>query len=330
MSGNGHTPLVGDNDDGFLLKWSTDNPTDHRPLIDVAAAAYDWRVNSHVPVSEERLWMLGPSSMAKKLVEQTEPVQVFPDSGYAIASGDHCRVVLVAPKTLRRATGGHKHNDDLSLSLHIGDRAIVVDSGTGGYTHDLAVRNQSRSVLSHSTLTIDNAETAPLLFHEPFLRVGGDSSIVDGSATDAWLVLRGSHDGYNRGPWWGTHQREVRVRRQGLLIVIDDVVAGRSMREHVFTIRWLLPSGDHGSDQPTPVVIEAFESESALVSEERTGRWWPRFRQSAPLRVMEFTLVRHLPLRVRTVIAGHYLTADERREILEPQNTKTLTGSLDT
>ena len=54
--------------------------------------------------------------------------------------------------------GGHGHNDCLSFELWIGGESVFVDSGTGCYTANPALRNELRATSAHNVVCVEGAE----------------------------------------------------------------------------------------------------------------------------------------------------------------------------
>lgn len=54
--------------------------------------------------------------------------------------------------------GGHGHNDCLSFELWIGGDSVFVDSGTGCYTANPALRNELRATSAHNVVCVEGAE----------------------------------------------------------------------------------------------------------------------------------------------------------------------------
>lgn len=313
VGGDGLAPLIGDNDDGFLLKWSTDHPADHRPLVDLGSAAFGWPVTTALAVSEERLWYLGPAALERRNQVIEKRVHAFPESGYAVVHVGEYRILLAAPRTKPGATGGHRHNDDLSLTIMKAATPLLSDSGTGAYTHDPTVRNRARSVQSHCALIIDDAETVANL-GEPFLRIGQYDAQVSVSESVDWVTLHGSHNGYNRKPWLAQHQRTVRVNlRPPLRVVVVDNVLGRGSDERAVAVRWHLPAASSGRP---PLHIESFHEGKPLPLRKQPGEWWPRFRQTEPSVVCSCSCRIALPVRVVTLITESALSPQERTTLL--------------
>jgi hypothetical protein len=171
----------------------------------------------------------GPGAVARRVT------QVFPDTGYvtsATESGDHL-VLDAGPHGY--LNGGHAHADALSVVLTLGRRPLLVDPGTPTYTMDPALRDESRSSISHNTVTVDGVSSA--VPRGPFhwrTRADARLEVVRHNAHIA--LIEATHDGY--GP--AGHRRTVLATDHGYLFV--DSISGegehRAEQHWHFDPRW--------------------------------------------------------------------------------------------
>ena len=88
--------------------------------------------------------------------EPDDTKTAFPDSGfYKLYDGD-AALVFFAGEPGPKYMLGHAHCDLLSFELSIGDRPVIVNSGTFAYQSDL--RPYFRSTAAHNTATVDGEE----------------------------------------------------------------------------------------------------------------------------------------------------------------------------
>jgi hypothetical protein len=83
---------------------------------------------------------------------------VFPKFGLFISKGQYYHATVKCGIIGQFGKGGHTHNDQLSFTLTVADKEIIVDPGTYVYTSFPNHRNNFRSVFQHNTLTIDSQE----------------------------------------------------------------------------------------------------------------------------------------------------------------------------
>ncbi len=120
---------------------------------------------------------------------------------------------------------GHAHADQLSITVSVGGRPLLVDPGTYLYHGGGDYRDYFRSTRAHSTVCIDGLDQACIegafLWSSP--STGRIESHFLGKET---LSVRGSHDGYDRLADPVRHVREVRLSpNETTLLVVDEIVA---------------------------------------------------------------------------------------------------------
>lgn len=82
----------------------------------------------------------------------------FPAFGLYIYRSDLYSLALRCGPVGQRDSGGHAHNDQLSLELAVQGRAAIVDPGTYLYTPSPALRNYYRCTAMHNTLIVPGRE----------------------------------------------------------------------------------------------------------------------------------------------------------------------------
>ncbi|MBN4072282.1 heparinase II/III-family protein, partial [bacterium AH-315-F03] len=130
---------------------------------------------------------------------QPQRSKFYRTMGLAIMRHDDLALSVNVANIGVNGIGGHKHNDQLALTLCWDDDEVIIDPGMYCYTSDISERNRLRSVNSHSTISLNSEETDRFLQGFPFaLRRDG---VV---ATDTWLstveldLLKASHSCYSR------------------------------------------------------------------------------------------------------------------------------------
>ncbi|MFQ5608005.1 MAG: heparinase II/III-family protein, partial [Candidatus Zixiibacteriota bacterium] len=95
--------------------------------------------------------------------------------------------------------GGHKHNDQLALTLCWGDEEFLIDPGTLCYTKDEPERNRLRSSAAHSTVTLSGREANRFIPGYMFaLKRDGSPRVTAWLSTEELDLLRAEHDCYGR------------------------------------------------------------------------------------------------------------------------------------
>ncbi len=85
----------------------------------------------------------------------------FKDFGLYVFRNEHYLATFRCGSVGQRGKGGHAHCDQLALTLTVGGKEIISDSGTYVYTSNPAERNRFRSSRAHSTIIIDGKEQFP-------------------------------------------------------------------------------------------------------------------------------------------------------------------------
>lgn len=88
--------------------------------------------------------------------EPDDTKTVFSDSGFYKLYDGNAALVFFAGEPGPQYMLGHAHCDLLSFELSVGDRPVIVNSGTYAYQSDL--RSYFRSTAAHNTATVDGEE----------------------------------------------------------------------------------------------------------------------------------------------------------------------------
>jgi hypothetical protein len=91
-------------------------------------------------------------------------VHAYPDFGLYIYRTERLYLAVRCGSTGQNGNGGHAHNDQLAIELHIDGEDLICDPGTYLYTPLPERRNLFRSVKSHYTPWCDNREPGRLDF----------------------------------------------------------------------------------------------------------------------------------------------------------------------
>jgi hypothetical protein len=170
---------------------------------------------------------------------------------------------------------GHAHADALALTASCAGEPLLIDTGTGCYTIDAAVRDRFRATPAHNTVVF--AGRSQSIPGTPFQW----TTVADGT-THRWRVsdgfdyFDGSHGGY--API--VHRRRVFVLHDELLVVVDHVADSSGGAEPIDAAvhwhvdpRWsvdirhrvaMLRAGAHGVNLVVPGgLIERFDGDTA-------------------------------------------------------------------
>ena len=129
---DGLAPQIGDADDGRFL-----------PLGDYGADPRDHR---HLHAQAGRRRREGREHAA------------YPRGGLYVMRHERLWAIVRCGDVGLVGIGAHAHNDQLSFELALGPQPLIVDPGSYLYTADALARNEFRSTMAHSTLSIAGAE----------------------------------------------------------------------------------------------------------------------------------------------------------------------------
>lgn len=256
-------PLIGDHDSSSAAQFHA---------LDDPASKVWWR-----PLAEE---LFGQGATAR--------IALFPDTGLAVLRRGAARLTLSAGVGGQAGRGGHAHNDQLSVTLAVGDRWLVVDPGTSAYLSDLDVRRRERSAAVHS---------APMLGGEPYricreapfaLPQSGQSGIVaDHVSARGWHAWRDDAGLARR------LERRVRFVADNEIEVEDRVERGGEAGS--LEVRWHLPGA--WSHERIERGVHQLRNEGAVIrleapwaEEARTepARWAPEFSRCEESTILIF------------------------------------------
>ncbi len=130
---------------------------------------------------------------------------------------------------------GHGHADALSLVLNVGERELLIDTGTFSYTGEPEWRSYFRSTSAHNTVCVDELDQAqqstPFQWSRPYT-----SELVGSHVTNKGVVyLKMFHDGYKE--LGVTHVRYV-VVIPDKLVIVRDLLEGKG--QHKLDLYWHL------------------------------------------------------------------------------------------
>jgi len=221
-------PLIGDSDDGRLIKFKYRPAVDQSYLMSLGAVLFnsgDFRRRG--PMDEEAIWWLGsqgietydklPAAAREPVSKQYNHAQIFiqrSGSLYCIVDcGDHGAM----------GRGSHAHSDALSIDLYAYGRTLLRDPGTFVYSASEVWRNRFRSTAYHNTVRIDREEISELIKGQPFtlgpnrpVTVNRWETSVDQDLLDA------QHSGYSRLEHNITHRRILRFNKGLEFWILDD------------------------------------------------------------------------------------------------------------
>lgn len=192
---NGKIPLIGDEDQGFMLKLNDWNYDDIIGISTIGSALFgrlDWISDK----SELAFWLLNgfiPSNVKKNYGYPS--FKVFEDSGYSIfKSKKDYLLFITCTQNKKYLHAGHRHVDMLSFIYEYAGEYFIVDNGTYIYNGNDEARNLFRSIWMHNTVTIDGKNPCELTPFEMNPRPGAE--ILKYGVHEKLNYVWARHNGY--------------------------------------------------------------------------------------------------------------------------------------
>ena len=254
---NGLAPQIGDGDNGrlhILSGYGHTDVRDHRHLLAAGAVLFDradwWAASG--PSWVEGLWFGGARCAAwnREPVAENRGSVAYPVGGLYILRKERDYVLFNCNPLGTQGVGTHKHNDLLSLEMHLGGEDILVDSGCFLYTSDPQSYDRFRSTLHHSTVRVDQAEQNRFIPGKCFcLHPDSRLSPVEWDVGGAVEQAAAHHDGYERFSHPVRHRREVRADWLNRSWRITDHLLSPTAGSHPHVLEWTLTFAPHCSLQ---------------------------------------------------------------------------------
>lgn len=242
MDVNGHVPMIGDSDDGVVLKLSREEEfCRYRSVL--ASGALHFRRGEFKTkaggVDDKTRWLMGSNAdveFARLPASRALPVRrAFRDGGYYLLGCDfeakkEIRLLVDAGPVGYRAIAAHGHADALALTLAVGGCEFLVDPGTYAYHSEPAWRQYFRGTSAHNTLRIDRQDQSQSGGNFMWLRKARAGCSLWWGLQDRDL-FEGWHDGYLRLADPVLHRRRIVLDKRSRRIAIEDCLEMRGTHE---------------------------------------------------------------------------------------------------
>jgi len=194
----GKIPLVGDEDQGFVLKlndWRYDNIIEVSSTGSVLLNRNDFIRHK----SELTFWLFDGKIIKEKQISYGYPsFKIFRDSGYGVFKSLNDYLLFVtSSQDKRHLHAGHRHLDMLSFTYAKNGEFFIVDPGTYTYFADDEMRNRFRGISMHNTITIDNKNPSNLLGLFELYPPPKTKILNHGKLVEDVNFIYATHDGYN-------------------------------------------------------------------------------------------------------------------------------------
>jgi hypothetical protein len=309
---SGKTPLIGDNDDGYVVKLSAGDPADHGHLMDVGSLIFGEKVPGDIPVSQERLWYLGIDSLVPYSSGIAPKSRWFKDSGFVVIRNRNMHMVFSAIKASKHGLSGHKHNDLLSFTLEIDKIPFLIDPGTFCYTADYGMRNLSRSTQIHNTVMVDGVEQNRFFEKRLFyMSPDADPKVNLWVNVGSCAVVSASHNGYKLLDDDVLHKRSIWVSLANCTLLILDEFTGASKHQHTFDQRFITSLEQVERAGDSNIVISSHRAGSLTIgpTEDEAGELiiersfcFPRYGIKKPANIIRYSYKSKMPFKASKMI----------------------------
>jgi hypothetical protein len=257
---------------------------------------------------EETIWLLGLAGVEEwDRIEAKPPAPVsaaMRTSGVYVLATDSAQLAIDAGSSVAQSHG-HDHADALSVCLHSGGRALLIDPGTYEYVGERSERDRYRGTAMHNTLQVDGQDQAepagPFKWKQHF-RTRTEQCILGGS----FDLLVASHDGYGRLPSPVVHRRWVVALKAGI-ILLRDLAEGEG--EHRLDIAWHLAPDLHVQGEHQFGFKNSQQGLAILpvqghgwAHEVHKGQCAPAYGQQSPATILSFGASITLPTEFVTLL----------------------------
>ena len=200
---DGTAPLIGDSDDGRVIRFQPRAAVDHSYLMSIAGILLGDPSYKTEKTDPEAVWWFGKRAIEPAGASQYNsdgPVsQGFGNSQIFIQrSGDLYAIVDCGDNGIG-GRGSHAHSDALAFELFAYGRTLIRDPGTFIYTGNPEWRNRFRSTAYHNTVLLDGKDISELSEQALFsLGANVKPKVLRWETGPERDVLEASHDGYLR------------------------------------------------------------------------------------------------------------------------------------
>jgi uncharacterized heparinase superfamily protein len=237
-------PMIGDSDDGRLIKFKSRPADDHSYLMAIAAVLMKSdRFKQSNCIDEEAIWWFGEGgreTFEKLAVNQEAPssrafpnAQIFIQRAEVSIEREPFYAIIDCGDHGARGRGSHAHSDALSFEVFAFGRTFVRDPGTFVYSASENDRNRFRSTAYHNTVRIDREEISEVNEGELFAFASNVKPRVNRwESNDEVDVLDAEHHAYQRLREPVVHRRVITFYKHEGYWTIEDVFTGKG--SHLF------------------------------------------------------------------------------------------------
>lgn len=236
MDAKGHVPMIGDADDGYVVRLSREHGfCTYRSLLATGSVLFqrpDFKLKAGA-LDDKTRWLLGEGSsqifnqLNSAKASNSLPVRrAFPEGGYYILGSNfeeenEVRLNVDAGPLGYQSIAAHGHADALAFTLNVAGEELLIDPGTYSYHAERKWRDYFRGTSAHNTVRVDYQDQS--VIGGPFLWT--DRANVN---CENWIIhddkdfFSGAHDGYTRLSDPVEHRRQITFDKLTNDIVVTD------------------------------------------------------------------------------------------------------------
>ncbi|MGH9822782.1 MAG: alginate lyase family protein [Blastocatellia bacterium] len=340
---DGTAPMIGDSDDGRLLRFKSRPAVDHSYLMSLAAVYFaNGAFKRSDRLDPEAIWWFGAegADLFDRLPARLkEPVsKTYPDAQIAIQRAGPLYLIADCGDHGARGHGSHAHSDALSFELFAYGHTFLRDPGTFVYSASELWRNRFRSTAYHNVVEVDGEEISAIRDGQLFALGPNVRPRINRWESSSELdLLDCEHFAYLKLSPPIIHRRIIEFQKdKGFWIIGDEFAApeGEATGPHLFEFFFNFDAGVRVKLEEThnasaicedaalavlPISGHAFES-------RMTNRWVSlSYGTRSPASGIIYRLYASAPLRNTILLIPHRLgdeskVADIAREVNETQS----------
>jgi Heparinase II/III-like protein/Heparinase II/III N-terminus len=232
----GRLPMVGDADDGIVLRLQPEGLANRAKVILALGEA----VLTDQPAVHGSEWLLGGKTGSVVSMPTMPTDWQFPEGGYLLfgsgfGSPQEIKGLLDCGALGYLGIAAHGHADALAITLSIAGEECLVDAGTYSYWQAQKWRDYFRGTSAHNTVRVDGLDQS--VSGGRFMWLHKARTFVDQLPTAPnQFTFTGHHDGYLRLKDPVRHTRTVHYDEASTCLVVQDVVQGK--QEHTIEQFW--------------------------------------------------------------------------------------------
>jgi len=241
----GNLPMIGDADDGFVVRMSQDPGFDpYQSLINTGAFLFkrDDLLKQEQEIDDKTLWLICDSIDLIKTEGKRvdEKGKAFGNSGYFILGDElgnenEIRCLIDCGPLGYLSIAAHGHADALSIYLSVKGTEFLLDPGTYCYHTNRKWREYFRGTSAHNTVRIDRVNQSVSGGNFMWVNKANAKAIKFNFGKDE-DTFEGQHDGYRRLRDPAVHRRKIIFNKREKIFYITDTIYCK--KEHYVERFW--------------------------------------------------------------------------------------------